>query len=135
MIQKKNSIYITGGGKRKKKEAEMDDKCPRPLKWSNLLNDVGAKDKEIVVEATNVVGSQVNRSIDDSAGNMGFKDVVEKGDGDKGNIKATSKEKRKGVLIEEQNEAASATNKRRKAQGRTHNARNKEQTKYENIDD
>ncbi|KAK9921892.1 hypothetical protein M0R45_030385 [Rubus argutus] len=56
----------------------MDDECPRPLNWRNPLNDVGPKDKETIIEAPNLVGSQINRSIDDDARKRGFNDVVEK---------------------------------------------------------
>ncbi|XP_024198879.2 uncharacterized protein LOC112202183 [Rosa chinensis] len=88
------SIYITGGGKRKKKEAEMEDDCPRSSNWCNPLNDVGPRDEETVVEAAHLVGNRINRSVDGDAVKRVFNDVVEKdndnvvlGDGAVGQVK------------------------------------------------
>lgn len=89
------SIYITGGGKRKNKEAKMDDECPRSTSnWCNPLNDVGPRDEETVVEAAHLVGNRINRSVDGDAVKRVFNDVVEKendsavlGDGAVGQVK------------------------------------------------
>ncbi|XP_024191833.2 uncharacterized protein LOC112195847 [Rosa chinensis] len=115
------SIYITGGGKRKKKEAEMDDECPRSSNWCNPLNDVGPRDEETVVEAAHLIGNRINSS-------MLQKRVTK-------NIKATYKEKGKAVLVEEPKEHKCTKKRGRKPQGKTYNTITKEHKSYEKVDD
>ncbi|XP_062023323.1 uncharacterized protein LOC133739555 [Rosa rugosa] len=55
------SLYITGGGRRKKKEAELDDVVPRPSNWHNPLNNVLPAEKINIDVSANLVASQINR--------------------------------------------------------------------------
>lgn len=56
------SLYITGGVKRKKNETELDDTRPTELNWHNPLNNVTAIENVTVVEDSNLLASQINRS-------------------------------------------------------------------------
>lgn len=55
------SLYIIGGGRRKKNEAEIDDTRPIELNWHNPLNNVTAVENVIVVEDNNTFDNQINR--------------------------------------------------------------------------
>ncbi|KAK9922553.1 hypothetical protein M0R45_031014 [Rubus argutus] len=62
-LKKKHiSIYITGGGKRKKRDAELDDLRPTQVNWFNPLNNVTPAEKEKMFLAANLVASQLNKS-------------------------------------------------------------------------
>lgn len=54
------SMYITGGGKRKKRDAELDDLISKPVEWQNPLNDVGPVERRSIDEDANMVGRQLN---------------------------------------------------------------------------
>ncbi|XP_062015494.1 uncharacterized protein LOC133732053 [Rosa rugosa] len=56
------SVYITGGGPRQKREAELDDLKPDDPDWENPLNKCTTTEKEKMFEAANLLGSQLNRS-------------------------------------------------------------------------
>ncbi|KAK9921819.1 hypothetical protein M0R45_030315 [Rubus argutus] len=63
--KKQISVYITGGGRRKKKDAELDDSRPAEPNWVNPLNNVTPIEKEKMMSAANLVASQINRSYSD----------------------------------------------------------------------
>lgn len=54
------SMYITGGGKRKKRDAELDDLISKPVEWKNPLNDVGPVERRSIDEDANMVGRKLN---------------------------------------------------------------------------
>lgn len=55
------SVYITGGGRRRKKEAEQDDLRPSDPDWENPLNRLTAAERVRLEQSSNIFASQLNR--------------------------------------------------------------------------
>ncbi|XP_062016058.1 uncharacterized protein LOC133732511 [Rosa rugosa] len=56
------SVYITGGGKRRKKEAEEDDLRPSDPDWENPLNRLTVAERVRLEQKSNIFASQLNRT-------------------------------------------------------------------------